>query len=221
MSSVVYYRNGEAVALASSDPFDPAFYRDYLFLHRFNDVFGHVPGDQDGFIMDPGEVFYSTCGVYEPESVRDGELGNSDGINGCWSPDPRNAVSEYVGVRFSQPVQVTGFQFVSGQRGASACPYGGGPCGYPTAFALEASNDATHWTRLFSLGAFTGMRVADQSPYPDEDSSWWSDGVFLSDRLDVPNDHYFLAYRMLISAFKPDKKGNYNIAELIFYGASE
>lgn len=217
--TVIYQQTGDAVALAVPDPSSADFYRDYILVRRFEDVFGHVVADEDGLVMTRGEVFYSTCGVYEPSGVRNLRVGNGDGLNACWSPDPRNATPEYVGVRFTQPARITGFQFSTSYLDCSDCAYGAGPCGYPTAFSLEGSNDETSWTTLLSLSGFTGMRISEVSPYPTENTSWWADGVFLSDRLDLANDHYFLAYRMVVSAFKPDKNGYYNIAELVFYGA--
>ena len=135
-------------------------------------------------------------------------------------PDPPSATPEYVGVRFSVPVVVTGFQFASGVSSSDDAPYGDGPCAFPTAFTLEASNDETNWTPLLHLTNFTGMRVADKSLFSYEGSSWWDGGVSLSDRLDVPNDHAYLAYRLVITAFSPDKNGQYNIAELLFYGTA-
>ena len=36
--------------------------------------------------------------------------------------------------------------------------------------------------------------------------------------MDVPNDAFYLAYRMRIEAAVPDINGNYNVSELIFYG---
>jgi|GEM_PF-1188746 len=218
-SSVVYYRTGDQIVSVPPDPSGPAFYRDLLLVHRFRDVFGHVGGGTDGLVMVPGEVFCSTSGVYEPETIRDFSVGNGDGVNGCWSPNPRNAVPEHVGVRFAAPVRITGFQFATALPAASFCQNSWAPCGHPTDFALEASNDEVNWTPLLSMTGFAGMRVAEDSPYPEEDCSWWDDGVFLSDRLDVANDHFFLAYRMVVAAFKPDRKGNYSVAELVFYGA--
>jgi len=73
---------------------------------------------------------------------------------------------------------------------------------------------------LLDISNFTGMRVATESIFSAEGSSWWDGGVSLSDRLDVSNDHAYLAYRMVISAFSPDKYGRYNISELVFYGTA-
>ena len=219
-SSVVYYQTGQDVTSVVPDPAQTAFYRDLLLVHRFRDAFGHVADNADVLIMANGEVFYSTSGVYGPEEVHDFSVGSSDGLNGCWSPYPENAIPEYVGVHFVDPVRVTGFQFASGQSDGTYCPFGYGPCGYPTDFLFQASNNGSEWTTLFSAAAFRGMRVATKSPYPDEGSWWWEDGVFLSDRLDIPNDHFYRSYRLLVTGFTPDKNGNYNVSELIFYGVS-
>lgn len=218
-SSVVYHQRGDQVFKATSDPANAELYGDAILVRRLGDVFGHVVAGEDSLITTLGEVFCSTCGVYEQEAVHDLWVGNGDGLNGCWSPNPRNAVPEYVGVRFATPMRITGFQFATNMSSSQYCPLGAGPCGYPTAFTLEATNDETNWTTLLQESAFTGMRTAFASPYAEEDSSWWDDGVFVSDRMDVDNDHYFLAYRLVVTAFKPDKDGNYNIAELFFYGA--
>jgi hypothetical protein len=42
--------------------------------------------------------------------------------------------------------------------------------------------------------------------------------IFLSDLMDVPNDSFYLAYRMRIEAAVTDLFGNYNVSELIFHG---
>ena len=217
--SVVYYRTGDRIEAVTPDPSGPAFYRDLLFVHRFKDVFGHVVADADGLVAVSGEVFWSSSGVDEPETVYDFLIGNGDGDNGCWSPNPQNAVPEYVGVRFAAPVRVTGFRFATSLLGPSFCHNGWTPCGYPTAFSLEASNDEANWATLLSVSDFAGMAVAEGSPFADEDCLSWEGGVFLSDRLDVANDHAYLAYRMVVSGFKPDRDGRYSVAELIFYGA--
>ena len=219
-SSVVYYQTGQGVAAVAPDPVQTDFYRDLLLVHRFRDAFGPVADNADVLVMAQGEVFYSTNGVFGPEDVRNFYVGNGDGQNGCWSPDPRNAAPEYVGVRFVHPVRVTGFQFASGVVNGTYCPFGYGPCAYPTDFLLQASSDGSEWTTLFAAAGFAGMRVATQSPFYDEGSSWWQDGVFLSDRLDIPNDHFYHSYRLLVTGFKPDSQGCYNITELIFYGVS-
>lgn len=215
----IFSRNGEQITAVTPDATRPELYRNLLFIRRFDDVFGHVPADEDGLILTKGEVFYSSCSVMEPECVRDLMIGNGDLVNGCWSPDPRNAVPEYVGVRFTQPALVTGFQFacaISNEK--YYCPCGSGPCGHPTSFTLEGSNDEATWTPLLSMQDFTGMRLTYESPYPDEDSSWWDPATFLSDRLDIPDSHYFLAYRMVVNGFKPDINGNYLVSELVLYG---
>lgn len=217
--TIVYHRAGDRVIPAVPDPARPEFYRDCLFVHRFGDVFGHVVAGEDGLVTTRGEVFFSSCGVYEPSGVRNLRIGTGDGLNACWSPDPRDATPEFVGVRFEAPVRITGFQFSTSFISCEACAFGAGPCGHPTAFSLEASNDETAWTTLLDLSGFTGMRVTGTSPYPTENTSWWSDGVFLSDRLDVPNDHSYLAYRLVVRDFKPDRNGNYNVSELVLYGA--
>ncbi|MHC1791443.1 hypothetical protein [Solidesulfovibrio sp.] len=219
-SAVVYHQIGRDVAAVAPDPAATTLYRDLLLVHRLNDVFGHVPADEDALLLTGGEVFYSSSGVYGPEDAHNFTVGSSDGQNGCWSPDPRNAAPEYVGVRFTGPVRVTGFQFASGLFSADYCPFGYGPCAHPTEFSLEASNDEIAWTTLFSVAAFAGMRVATRSPFFDEDSAWWDGGVFVSDRLDVANDHSYRSYRLVVTGFKPDRDGNYNVSELIFYGAS-
>jgi hypothetical protein len=218
-SSIVYHQIGDRVFTATSNPASAEMYGDSVLVRRFDDVFGHVIAGEDSLITTLGEVFYSSCGVYDPQAVHDLWVGNSDGLNGCWSPNPCNAIPEYVGVRFPSPVRITGFQFATNLSSNQYCPLGAGPCGYPTAFTLEASNDELNWTTLLQEPAFTGMRTTFESPYAGEDSSWWDEGAYVSDRMDVANDHYFLAYRMVVTAFKPDKAGNYSVAELYFYGA--
>jgi len=217
-SLVVYHQTSDGFFPVVPDPSKPEFYRDLLLTRRFEDVFGHVPADEDGLILTRGQVFYSTCGVTEPEAVRNRMIGNGDMENACWSPDPRNATPEYVGVRFEQPALVTGFQFATSVSDTENCPFRAGPCGHPTSFALEGSNDEANWTPLLEMTRFTGMHTTFTSPFPTENCSWWSDGVFLSDRLDIADSHYFLAYRMVVSAFKPDIYGNYSLGELVLYG---
>lgn len=219
-SLAVYHLTDAGLTAVTPDPGNPEFYRDVLLRRGFDDVFGHVPADADGIIMADGEVFYSSSAVEEPWVARDFMIGDSDLYNGCWAPDPRDAVPEYVGVRFQTPVLVTGFQFVTGVSGSYECPMNAAPCGHPTSFVLEGSNDETVWTPLVAMTDFVGMRITFESPFADEDSSWWDDGVFLSDRLDIVDPHYFLAYRMVISAFKPDVYGTYSLSELIFYGGA-
>jgi hypothetical protein len=219
MRSVVYHQTGARVLAETPDPASAAFYGDNILIRRFEDVYGHVVAPTDGLIMTAGETFCSTSGGDDATYVRNFRIGGGDGQNGCWCPDPRNATPEYVGVRFETPVRVTGLQFATDMFSGDDCPFGAGPCGHPTAFALEASNDEASWTTLLRLSDFTGMRVALESPYATEDASRWMDGVFLSDRLDVANDRYFLAYRLVVTAFKPDSNGFYNIAELVFYGS--
>lgn len=218
-STIIYSLSGGQVT-TSADATTPAFYRDALLVHTFKDVFGHVTAAEDGLLHTDGEVFYSSTSSYEPEYARNFYIGSADGQNGCWAPEPATATPEYVGVRFTVPVTVTGFQFASGLHNASQCPYGTGPCAYPTAFTLEASNDDRNWTVLLSMTHFTGMRVATESLFDYEESFWWDGGVSLSDRLDVPNQHAYLAYRLAITAFKPDIYGRYNISELLFYGTA-
>ncbi len=216
-TTVVYYRQDGQVLAARPDPSRPEFYRDNILVRRFTDVFGHVPAEEDALLWTEGQVFFSTTGVHEPEWARDFYMGDADGKNGCWAPSPRNAVPQYVGVRFGVPVRVTGFQFASGVGGTVNCPFASSPCGHPTAFVLEASNDETNWVPLLTVAA-VGMRVAVKSLFAYEDDSYWDGGVGLSDRMDVPNDAHFLAYRMVVTAFKPDIRGNYNVSELVFYG---
>ncbi len=60
--------------------------------------------------------------------------------------------------------------------------------------------------------------MSDASPFPDEDLSGYADRIFLSDRMDVPNDHFFLAYRLRVEDAVTDVNGYYNVSELIFYG---
>jgi hypothetical protein len=218
-STIIYSLSGGQVT-TSADATTPAFYRDALLVHTFKDVFGHVTAAEAGLLHTDGEVFYSSTSSYEPEYARNFYIGSADGQNGCWAPEPATAIPEYVGVRFTVPVTVTGFQFASGLHNASQCPYGTGPCAYPTAFTLEASNDDRNWTVLLSMTHFTGMRVATESLFDYEESFWWDGGVSLSDRLDVPNQHAYLAYRLAITAFKPDIYGRYNISELLFYGTA-
>ena len=219
-SAVVLHQTGQTIAAAVPDPAATTFYRDVLLIHRFKDAFGHVPADEDALLLTEGEVFYSTSGAYGADRVHNFTVGNSDGRNGCWAPDPCNAVPEYVGVRFAVPVRVTGFQFASGVFSGLHCPFGYGPCAYPTDFSLEASNDESNWTTLYCAAAFAGMRVVDHSPFADEESDWWDGGVSLSDRLDLANDHAYRSYRLVVTGFKPDENGDYNVSELIFYGVS-
>ena len=219
-SSIILHQTGQTIAAAVPDPAAATFYRDLLLVHRFKDAFGHVPADEDALLLTEGEVFYSSCGVPGPEDAHTFSVGNSDGRNGCWAPNPRNAVPEYVGVRFAVPVRVTGFQFGAGVFSSADCPFADGPCAYPTDFTLEASNDESNWTTLYAAAAFAGLRIAVKSPFADEESYWWSDGVFLSDRMDLANDHSYRSYRLVVTGFKPDKNGNYNVSELIFYGVS-
>jgi hypothetical protein len=216
----IYCRTNGQIVSGTTDPTDAEFYRQAILVHTFKDVFGHVVAAEDSLLTTAGEIFYSSSSASEPECARDYHMGSSDGCNGCWSPDPASAIGEYVGVRFASPVTVTGFRFASGVYSGAHCPYGDGPCAYPTAFTLEASNNETDWTTLLSITDFTGMRVATQSLFDGEGSSWWDGGTSLSDRLDVANDHAYLAYRMVITAFSPDEKGRYNISELIFYGTA-
>jgi len=218
-TSIIYSRTGGQLAV-TADPSLPAFYRDALLVHTFKDVIGHVTAGEDSLLLTEGEVFSSTSSAADPAYAHNFYIGSSDGQNGCWAPDPPTATPEYVGVRFTVPITVTGFQFASGVYSSAKAPYGVGPCAYPTAFRLEASNDETNWTPLLDISNFTGMRVATQSIFSAEGSSWWDGGVSLSDRLDVSNDHAYLAYRMVISAFSPDKYGRYNISELVFYGTA-
>jgi len=217
-SSLVYYQTGSTFASATLDPAQSALYRDLFVCHRFRDACGHVPADEDALLWVEGEVFYSTCGVPGPQAVNSLSVGSSDGRNGCWSPDPRNAVPECVGVRFETPIRVTAFQFASGLFSNYDCPYDYGPCACPTDFRFEASNDETNWTTLYAATDYGGMQVAKASPFYDEPSDYWDDGVFLSERLDLDNPHYYLSYRLVVSAFKPDRNDNYNISELVFYG---
>jgi hypothetical protein len=218
-SSAVYYRSGQDVSVAPIEPARTAFYRDLLLRHRFRDAYGHVPATgEDALLWVDGQILYSSCGVPGPGSVLDFSVSSSDGQNGCWAPNPNNAVPEYVGVRFADPVCVTGFQFASGLFSAADCPFGYGPCACPTDFSFEASQDEITWTTLYAASDYGGMRVAQTSPFYDETSDWWEGGVFLSERLDLENDHYYRSYRMVVSAFRPDKNGNYNVSELVFYG---
>ena len=219
-SAIVLHQTGQSIAAVTPDPATTTFYRDVLLIHRFKDTFGHVPADEDALLRIEGEVFYSSSGVPGPEDVHNLSVGNSDGRNGCWAPDPRNACPEYVGVRFAAPVRVTGFQFASGVFSAAHCPFGYGPCAYPTDFSFEASNDESHWTTLYTATAFTGIGVTAKSPFFDEESDWWDGGVSLSDRLDLANDHSYRSYRLVVTGFKPDANGDYNVSELIFYGVS-
>ncbi|WP_428562093.1 MAG: hypothetical protein ACP59X_20500 [Solidesulfovibrio sp. DCME] len=217
-SYTIYHQTAAGLVPVVPDAADPQLYRDLLLTRRLGDVFGHVPAEADGLVMTRGEVFYSTLGVDEAWGVRNLMIGNGDLDNACWAPDPRNAVPEYVGVRFAAPLQATGFQFASNASISDSCPYKAAPCGHPTSFSLQGSNDEETWTPLLAMTDFTGMRVTFTSPYPAENCSWWDDGVFLSDRMDIADPHYFLAYRLVVSAFKPDIYGNYNISELVLYG---
>lgn len=218
MATTIYCRTDGRIVTGSTDPTQADFYREAILVHAFKDVFGHVPAADGVLLRTDGEVFYSTTSAPEPEYARNFALGGADGRNGCWAPNPATATSEYVGVRFTEPVVVTGFQFASGLSSGIHCPYGAGPCAYPTDFRLEASNDETNWTELLAMTGFTGMRVASDSLFGDEWTESWDGGVSLSDHLDLANDHAYLAYRLVIEGFSPDDKGRYNISELIFYG---
>jgi hypothetical protein len=218
-SSSIYCRTNGQIVSGTADPAKVAFYSEAILVHTFKDVFGHVTAAEDILLRTSGEVFYSTTSTLEPECARNFYI-HGDGSNGCWSPDPPSATSEYVGVRFSTPVLVTGFQFASGVSSGASCPYGVGPCAYPTDFRLEASNDETDWTQLLSMTQFAGMRVVTESVFSGEGTRSWDGGTSLSDRLDVVNDHAYLAYRLVIEGFSPDDQGRYNISELIFYGTA-
>lgn len=218
VTTSIYCRTDGRIVTGSTDPTQADFYREAILVHAFKDVFGHVTAAEGLLLHTDGEVFYSTTSAPEPECARNFALGGADGRNGCWAPSPTSATPEYVGVRFATPIVVTGFQFASGLFSGAHCPYGAGPCAYPTDFRLEASNNETDWTVLLSMSGFTGMRVAEQSLFSDEWSASWNGGVSLSDRLDVANDHAYLAYRLVIEGFSPDDQGRYNISELVFYG---
>ena len=219
MHSLALYRETAAgLATVTPDPYDPQYYRDLLLARSFDDVPGCVHADADRVCRTPGEVFYSSMDVEDPNEVHNFMIGNGDLYNGNWMPSPRNAVPEYVGLRFEEPVLVTGFQFSSTASISYNCPMSAAPCGYPTDFSLEGSNDEVEWTTLLSMTRFAGMRVTFSSPYYDEACDWWDDGVFLSDRMDIADPRHFLAYRMVVRAFKPNIKGIYNVAELVLYG---
>ncbi|WP_300163407.1 hypothetical protein [Solidesulfovibrio sp.] len=215
----IYSETQGGIAAVVPDPYDPRFYRDLLLSRGFDDVPGCVGADADRICRTRAQVFYSTLGLAMADEVQNFMIGNGDLYNGCWAPNPKNAVPEYVGLRFDAPVLVTGFQFSSTASISDSCPMKAAPCGHPTSFALEGSNDEAQWTTLLSMTRYGGMRVTFTSPYADEDCSWWDDGVYLSDRMDIADPRYFLAYRMVVSAFRPDIHGNYNVAELVFYGA--
>jgi len=164
-SSIIYSRSGDRLTV-TTDPARRDFYRDALLVHTFKDVIGHVPADEDNLLRTDGTVFSSTSSATDPSYAHNFYLGSSDGNNGCWAPDPPNATPEYVGVRFSVPVTVTGFQFASGVLNADKAPYGVGPCAYPTAFRLEASNDETSWTELLAITDFTACASSTPASSP-------------------------------------------------------
>lgn len=218
MSRVAYHMTNGAVHRSLPDPAQRAMYLDHLAVHRFGDAWGYVPHPDPGLLTVEGTLFYSSCDTYWP-LANDMLIGHTDGINGSWVPKPRNSLPAYVGVRFTQPLRVTGFQYACGVYSLASCPYDTGPCAYPSTFFLEGSNDESQWTTLLAVTGYRGMRVATDSPFPDEELEAYEQGlVFLSDRMDVPNDGFYLAYRMRIEAAVTDRNGAYNVSELIFYG---
>jgi hypothetical protein len=218
MSRVAYHLINEMMSRILPDPLERSLYQDHLIVHRFGDAWGYMPRIDPGVLMAEGTLFYSSCGTYWP-LANDGRIGNADGVNGCWVPQPRGSTPQHVGVRFETPLMVTGFQFSCGVRELAACPYAAGPCAYPSTFVLEASLDETSWVPLLSVTGYRGMRAATGSPIPGDKLEEYETGlIFISDRMDVPNDAFYLAYRMRIEAAVPDINGNYNVSELIFYG---
>ncbi|QLA17699.1 hypothetical protein [Desulfolutivibrio sulfoxidireducens] len=217
MSRIAYHLTDTGVSRSLPDAAERTLYQDHLLVHEFVDIWGYVAREEDGLLQVEGTLFSSSCGSAWP-LANDFLIGGTDGKNGSWVPSPQGALSEYVGVRFVRPLRVTGFQFSSGVYRPARCPDGVGPCAYPRAFVLEASSDESAWTELLSVTGFRGMRVTDASPFPDEDLSGYADRIFLSDRMDVPNDHFFLAYRLRVEDAVTDVNGYYNVSELIFYG---
>ncbi|KUG29955.1 hypothetical protein ASZ90_000147 [hydrocarbon metagenome] len=218
MSRVAYHLTNGAVSRALPDPLERALYQDHLIVHHFGDAWGYMPRQDDGLLLVEGTLIMSSCSTYWP-LVNDFRIARTDGVNGSWVPQPRGSVPQYVGVRFAAPLRVTGFQFSSGVRETSVCPNATGPCAYPSTFVLEASNDESLWTPLLSVTDYRAMRVATASPFPGEQiGDYEADRIFLSDLMDVPNDAFFLAYRMRILAAVTDLFGNYNVSELIFHG---
>jgi hypothetical protein len=217
MSRIAYHLTDAGVSRSLPDAAERALYQDHLIVHRFGDIWGYVAREDDGLLLVEGTLFSSSCGSSWP-LANNFLIGGTDGKNGSWVPSPQGTLSEYVGVRFETPLRVTGFQFSSGVYRPARCPGEVGPCAYPSSFVLEASDDETAWTELLSMTGYRGMRVTDASPFPDEDLSPYAGRIFLSDRMDVQNDHFFLAYRMRIEDAVTDVNGYYNVSELIFYG---
>lgn len=218
MSRVAYHLTTAAVSRALPDPLERTLYQNHLIVHRFGEAWGYVPRQDPGLLALEGTLFSSSCSTYWP-LANDLYIGGTDGVNGSWTPQPRGALPEYVGVRFAAPLRVTGFQFSCGVKELAVCPYAAGPCAYPSTFVLEASNDETQWTPLLAVANYRAMRIATASPFPGEQLTASERGrVFLSDLMDVSNDAFYLAYRMRILAAVTDLYGNYNVSELIFYG---
>ncbi len=217
MSRIAYRLTDAGVSRSLPDAAERTLYQDHLIVHRFGDIWGYVVREEDGLLQVEGTLFSSSCDSDWP-LANDFLIGGTDGKNGSWGPSPQGALPEYVGVRFASPLRVTGFQFSTGVYQPEDCPGGAGPCAYPSAFVLEASNDESAWTELLSVTGYRGMRVADSSPFPDEDLSAYAGRIFLSDRMDVQNDLFFLAYRMRVEDAVTDVSGYYNVSELIFYG---
>lgn len=218
MSRIAYHLTNGTVSRSLPDPLERTLYQDHLIVHRFGQAWGYLPRQDDGLLLAEGTLIMSSCSTYWP-LANDFCIAGTDGINGSWVPQPPGSTPQYVGVRFASPLRVTGFQFSCGVRELSVCPYATGPCAYPSTFVLEASNDEALWTPLLFVTNYRAMRVATASPFPDERMEDYELGrIFLSDLMDVPNDAFFLAYRMRIEAAVTDLFGNYNVSELIFHG---
>lgn len=217
MSGIVYIEENGGIRRSEPDPSLREFYRDHILVRAFGDVFGRAPAQEERLLTLPGTQLYSSCGAYWSDYL-DQRI-YSDGLNGCWRPDPQGAAPEYAGVRFDRPVRVTGFQFASAVHYPEDCPESAGPCACPATFSLDASNDGASWTTLLLVENSADMAIAFESPFPGEDPYLLEDGtVFLSGRLEVPNQGWFLFYRMNVQDFTPNLAGGYNVSEMIFYG---
>jgi hypothetical protein len=217
MSRIAYHLIDTGVSRSLPDAAERAMYQDHLIVHRFGDVWGYVVREEDGLLQVEGTLFSSSCDSDWP-LVNDFLIGGTDGGNGSWAPSPQGSLPEYVGVRFESPIRVTGFQFSTGVYSPEDCPGGADRAPIPRPLSWRPRTDESAWTELLSVTGYRGMRVADSSPFPDEDLSAYAGRIFLSDRMDVQNDLFFLAYRMRVEDAVTDVSGYYNVSELIFYG---
>ena len=217
MSGIIYIEENGEIRRSEPDLSTREFYRDHILVRSFGDVFGRAPEQEERLLALPGTRVYSSNASSWPDYL-DQEI-YSDGMNGCWRPDPPGAVPEYAGVRFDLPVRVTGFRFASAVNYPEDCPGSAGPCAYPKSFSFDASSDGVNWTTLLDVENYANMEIAFESPFPNESDYLLEEGtVFLSGRLDVANQGWFLFYRMNVRDFTPNLSGGYNVSEMIFYG---